>query len=79
MIVNCDKCGEQIPEGRLKALPTTKVCVGCSGVSKKRAITVTRNEGEDIYSEIVTVSQKQYEEHFGRTQQGLPGISEDEA
>ena len=33
--MNCIKCGETIPEGRLKALPTAKTCVSCSGVQKK--------------------------------------------
>lgn len=27
---NCVKCGNEIPEGRLKALPDTKVCTKCS-------------------------------------------------
>lgn len=26
----CAECGEQIPAGRLKALPTTTLCVGCA-------------------------------------------------
>ena len=26
----CRRCGDQIPEGRLKALPDTGVCVRCS-------------------------------------------------
>ena len=65
MTVNCYRCGEPIPEGRLKALPTTKVCVNCSGVSKKRSVTITGGEGEDTYNDIVIMSQKEYEEYFG--------------
>jgi RNA polymerase-binding transcription factor DksA len=65
MIINCYKCGEPIPEGRLKAIPTTKVCVECSGVSKKRSVTITGGEGEDTYNDIVIMSQKEYEEYFG--------------
>ena len=32
--MNCEKCGEPIPEGRLKALPNTRVCTGCSTTQK---------------------------------------------
>lgn len=64
MGIKCIKCQEQIPEGRLKAIPTTKVCTQCSGVSKKRAVTVTRTEGEDIYSELILVSQAEYASYF---------------
>jgi len=65
MTVNCFKCNEPIPEGRLKAIPTTKVCVACSGVSMKRSVTVTRGEKEDTYNDIVFMSQTEYEDHFG--------------
>jgi len=65
MIVNCFKCGEPIPEGRLKAIPTTKVCVNCSGVSKKRSVTITGGEGEDTYNDIVIMTQREYEDYFG--------------
>lgn len=30
----CIKCGEEIPAGRVKALPNIKVCVGCSTTNK---------------------------------------------
>lgn len=65
MTVKCSKCGEAIPEGRLKAIPTTKVCVNCSGVSKKRSVTVTKGEKEDTYNDIVFMSQAEYEDYFG--------------
>ena len=26
----CRRCGDEIPQGRLKALPDTRVCVRCS-------------------------------------------------
>lgn len=73
MIVNCYKCGEPIPEGRLKAIPTTKVCVNCSGVSKKRSVTITGGEGEDTYNDIVIMSQKEYENYFG-PEEGSPSL-----
>jgi hypothetical protein len=73
MTVNCFKCNEPIPEGRLKAIPTTKVCVSCSGVSMKRSVTVTRGEKEDTYNDIVFMSQREYEDHFG-PEEGSPSL-----
>ena len=32
----CDKCGEKIPIGRLKAMPFTTVCVKCKSEEEKR-------------------------------------------
>lgn len=72
MIVNCYKCGEPIPEGRLKAIPTTKTCVSCSGVSMKRSVTITKGEGEDTYNDIVIMSQKDYESYFGPEKKNTP-------
>lgn len=27
----CEECGEEIPQGRLKAMPYAQLCVGCQG------------------------------------------------
>ncbi len=32
----CDRCGEKIPMGRLKAMPSTTVCVKCKSEEEKR-------------------------------------------
>jgi len=32
--MNCIKCNNSIPEGRLQALPGTKTCVNCSTTEK---------------------------------------------
>ena len=65
---NCFKCGEEIPAGRLKALPNAKTCVKCSGTSMKRSVTITGGEKEDTYNDIVFLSQAQYEDYFGKDQ-----------
>jgi len=49
----CNKCGDNIPEGRLKILPNTKTCVKCSEIGRKGAITVQLGEGDHIYNEII--------------------------
>jgi len=59
----CVACGVVIPLGRLKALPKTKVCVNCSAVTPKRAITIVGGEGEDTYNDIVIMNEKEYQEY----------------
>ena len=48
--MNCTKCNNIIPEGRLKALPGTKECTTCSTTKPfyGRAIVT----GKDTYSEV---------------------------
>lgn len=58
--MKCLKCGEEIPEGRLKALPTAKTCVDCSKTGKVRSITTLNGEGEDTWNDIVFVSPETY-------------------
>ena len=41
----CKKCGENISEGRLKALPKTEICVNCSKVKKKKGLKVITDNG----------------------------------
>lgn len=48
----CIKCGEEIPEGRLKAIPNTHTCVNCSNVKIKKAVVNITVEGEDILNRI---------------------------
>jgi hypothetical protein len=50
---NCNICNDEIPEGRLKALPNTSTCVNCSSTNKVKAIIVTNgNTIEEVYETI---------------------------
>lgn len=55
MIKFCKFCGEQIPEGRLKALPKTDTCTKCSNTEKKAGFQVIT--GKNTYTELDIVSQ----------------------
>lgn len=61
----CNSCKEEIPEGRLKALPNATVCVNCSTSRMKRSITVVGGEKEDIFNDIVILEAEDYERYFG--------------
>ena len=39
----------------------------------KRSVTVTRGEKEDTYNDIVFMSQREYEDHFG-PEEGSPSL-----
>lgn len=77
--MNCVKCGEVIPEGRLKALPQTKVCVACSGTRMKRAVTVTKGEGDHTWNDIVIMDAAEYESQFGPDQYSVDFGDSDDA
>jgi len=47
--MECVKCKEDIPVGRLKALPGTKVCVNCSDTQRWYLRNII--SGKTIYSE----------------------------
>lgn len=51
--MKCIKCGEIVPEGRLKALPGTKTCVNCSGARMKGAVTLMKGEGDHTWIETI--------------------------
>ena len=53
MIRNCKHCNNLIPEGRLKILPNTHSCVGCSTTKRVGGHTVIT--GKNTYSEIQIV------------------------
>jgi hypothetical protein len=61
---NCIKCGEAIPEGRLKALPTAKTCINCSGVQKKGTITVMKGEGDHTWIETIHLEHDEYKAYI---------------
>lgn len=58
---HCIQCKNEIPEGRLKALPNTQTCVNCSTSKMKRSITVTKGEGEDTYNDIIILDADDYD------------------
>ena len=58
--MNCIKCGDIIPEGRLKALPTAKTCVNCSGVQKKGVVTIMKGEGDHTWIETIHLEHEDY-------------------
>ena len=59
--MNCIKCGEIIPEGRLKALPGAKTCVSCSGTQKKGTVTIMKGEGDHTWIETYAVEREDYD------------------
>lgn len=58
----CNGCSNPIQAGRLKALPSTKVCVDCSTAGRKKAVTITGGDGEDTFNDIVIVNDREYQE-----------------
>ncbi|WP_461151997.1 TraR/DksA family transcriptional regulator [Spirosoma pulveris] len=51
----CVRCGNLIPEARLKALPTVKTCVHCSQVQRVAGFPLIT--GKTAYSALQIVSQ----------------------
>ena len=64
MQTECIYCGEEIPQGRLKALLSTKTCVNCSTAAPKKAVTVTKGTGDHTYNDIVVMEHDEYETIF---------------
>ena len=62
--MNCIKCGEIIPEGRLKALPSAKTCVNCSGVQKKGVVTIMKGEGDHTWIETIHLEHDEYQKYM---------------
>ena len=62
--MNCIKCGDVIPEGRLKALPTAKTCVSCSGVQKKGVVTIMKGEGDHTWIETIHLEHEDYKAYI---------------
>lgn len=60
----CISCNEAIHPGRLKALPSTKVCVDCSTTGRKKAVTILGGEGEDTFNDIVIMEENDYNEYI---------------
>lgn len=82
--MNCIKCGNIIPEARLKILPNTNCCVNCSTVQKKVGFQII--DGKTTYSELDIVdpdSEAAYNlsrmkrNHFGAVYMRKPGYEKD--
>jgi hypothetical protein len=59
--MNCIKCNQEIPAGRLKALPNAKTCIACSGTKMVKSITTLNGTGEDTWNDIVFVAAETYD------------------
>lgn len=59
--MNCVKCGNKINPLRVKALPNTRICIGCAegSVKRKVGITTVNGTGDHTYNDIVIVSEDQ--------------------
>ena len=77
MTVQCVRCKEAIPEGRLKALPNATTCVNCSSSKMKRSITVTKGEGEDTFNDLIIMDHEVYEHIFGKETSSTFNFPED--
>lgn len=53
--MNCVRCGNSIPEARLKALPNTKTCVHCSQAQRVAGFPMITGKTE--YSALQLMSQ----------------------
>ena len=62
--MKCLKCNHSIPEGRLKALPGTKVCVSCSDTPKWYVRNII--SGKTTYSEVEVIKNKQTKEYLNK-------------
>jgi len=65
--MNCNKCQEEIPQGRLVILPDTRTCMQCSTASKWYARPVitgktTYSEVEIIKDESVAAEMQRYDD-----------------
>lgn len=58
----CVSCGNEINPLRVKALPSTKLCIGCAEgkVGRKRGVSVVYGEGDHIYNDIVILEEEDY-------------------
>jgi CTP:molybdopterin cytidylyltransferase MocA len=70
----CIHCNQPIPEGRLKALPKTKTCTGCSNTGKVAGHPLITGKTE--YSEIQIVDPETAERLLNMQQRKGYGVSE---
>jgi hypothetical protein len=58
----CVSCGREINPLRVKALPATKLCIGCAEgkVGRKRGVSVVYGEGDHTYNDLVILEEEDY-------------------
>ena len=57
---NCVKCKELINPLRLKALPGTKTCVGCSTVGAKSGVPVMFGSKDHTWTDLVIMEEDEF-------------------
>lgn len=62
-IMDCIKCGKEIPSKRLEIIPGTKTCVNCSTTSPKRGVPIMRGTGDNTWVDLDIMTQEQYEQY----------------
>lgn len=62
--MKCIHCQEEINPLRLKALPGTRTCVGCSTTGAKKGIIVTLGEKDHTCNEVMFLEDDQYEKYL---------------
>lgn len=62
--MNCIHCKDEINPLRLKALPGTRTCVGCSTTGAKKGIIVTLGEKDHTCNEVMFLEDDQYEKYL---------------
>ena len=62
--MKCIKCGELIPEGRLKALPGTKTCTACSNAKMKGVVTIMKGEGDHTWIETIHLEHDEHQKYM---------------
>jgi hypothetical protein len=62
----CISCGDEINPLRVKALPNTKLCIGCAEgkVGKKRGVSMVFGEGDHTYNDLIILDEDQYASTF---------------
>ncbi len=72
--MRCIHCQQEIPEARLKALPSTKTCVACSATGRVAGFPLIT--GKTTYSELQIVDQATAEDLYARQERKGRGPSE---
>lgn len=75
---NCIKCDQEINPLRLKALPGTKTCVGCSTTGAKKGIIVTLGEKDHTCNEVMFLEPEEYNVYSKLREEELKLTKEEE-
>tara|TARA_R110000822_G_scaffold231448_1_gene363395 strand:- start:170 stop:430 length:261 start_codon:yes stop_codon:yes gene_type:complete len=58
--MKCVKCSIEIHPLRVKALPSTKVCVDCSTAGAYRAVNTTHGSGDHTWNDIKIMTPEEF-------------------